>query len=232
MLCPVASSRRHAYNTFSHHNSYFPLDTEATPTPHNKSINVWMGERLDVSYLKEQRLPITEAFEAESNRTNGTVYDYIREHLGYRLELSTATARISKANAAGADSVRAGVTISISNRGFAAPVNSRNWTLALLDQAGVAVWRCEAQATSDWRLLQPWVPGDPLRTPLIHTVALTAQCPGGAQSGKDYRLALALLDPLAREKGERDEDAAVHAVRFVNTRWVRGWNVLGPATIE
>ena len=77
------------------------------------------------------------------------------------------------------------------------------------------------------------MPGDPLRTPLIHTVALTAQCPGGAQSGKDYRLALALLDPLAREKGEKDEDAAaVHAVRFVNARWVRGWNVLGPATIE
>jgi hypothetical protein len=29
---------QHSYNTFSHHNSYYPLDTEATPDPENKSL--------------------------------------------------------------------------------------------------------------------------------------------------------------------------------------------------
>lgn len=87
----AARMTEHSYGTFSHQNSFWPLDDEATPTPHNKSINVWMQERLDGAWLREQRLPITKAYEADSNRTNGTIYEYIRDHLGYRLELSEAT---------------------------------------------------------------------------------------------------------------------------------------------
>ena len=59
----AARFAEHSYNTFSHHNSYWPLDTEATPVPWNKSINVWYNTSLNYSFVEEQMLPMTEACE-------------------------------------------------------------------------------------------------------------------------------------------------------------------------
>ena len=209
----AARMTEHSFNTFSHHNSFWPLDDEATPTPQNKSINVWMQERLDGAFLREQRLPITEAYEAESNRTNGSIYEYIRDHLGYRLELSDATVSASDGSALT-------VSLTLFNRGFAAPVNVRNWSLGVLDAQDKVVRTCDATGGTDWRRFYSYVPGDPLRAPLAHVVTLAAEC---GPLDDSHSIGVALTDPLAKH-------GTGISVRFINTPFVSEMNVLRSTT--
>ena len=219
---------QHSYNTFSHHNSYYPLDDENTPTPRNKSLNIWMQTRLNVSWLRQHQLPITDAFAAASEQTDGTVYTYIREHLGYRLELDSAIIR-----APGAAGAPFAIELALYNRGFSAPVNARTWCIALLDPKTHAVaWRSEslravftsgAERPADWRLLHPVHPGDPLRTPVLHSISITAVNPPPTGS---FAVGFQLADPLA--KGHADEATTV---RFTNSKWVSGWNVIGEVAL-
>ena len=54
----------HSFNTFSHHNSFWPYDTEATGgdgNPRNKSGNIWMTTALNANFIREARLPLTDA---------------------------------------------------------------------------------------------------------------------------------------------------------------------------
>jgi hypothetical protein len=69
---------RHSYRTFSHHNSFWPIDTEGNcpqpkgkPQPQNKSLNTWYHTALDASFIREQKLPMTDAYGNESLHRNG-----------------------------------------------------------------------------------------------------------------------------------------------------------------
>ena len=119
---------------------------------------------------------------------NGSVYEYIRDHLGYRLELSSAVATVTPAASAqhgpgggtAIQSSTADVAVQIAverllqNNGVSAPVNVRAWHIALLSPpgSGKVAWRSAgmtgADADVDWRLLYPHLPGDPVRQPLVH----------------------------------------------------------------
>jgi hypothetical protein len=225
---------QHSYRTFSHHNSYWPIDTEATPHPENKSLNTWIHTPLDVHFIREEQLPITDAYANESANRNGTIYEYIRDHLGFRLELQSATAAVER------NGSRAVIRLDLvmQNHGMGAPVNARDWTIALLS-SGVTtnqsrvVWQSEPSAMvsagTDWRLLYPHVPGDPLRAPVSHRIALAARLPAShVPPGSSLEVGVSLLDPLAITGPGGADAAMAMAVRFTNPRrWVRGVNVLG-----
>jgi hypothetical protein len=155
---------------------YYPLDSEATPDPKNKSLNFWMQTPLNVSWLQERQLPITSAFAARSSKTGGTVAEYIREHLGYRLEL--VSARVEwRSSSAIAGAIDLSLSLALTNNGFAAPVNARLWTVLLLDvvsHAPVVNASLDPSAAQDWRTFYPVVPGDPLCMSLTHSVTLGA----------------------------------------------------------
>ena len=184
---------------------------------------------------------------------NGSVYEYIRDHLGYRLELSSAMATVTPAASAqhgprpgGAPATHgstADVAVQMShsiavemllqNNGVSAPVNIRAWHIALLSPSGggKVAWLSPgmtgADADVDWRVLYPHLPGDPVRQPLVHNVTLTATAtnlPAGT-----YDIGVTLVDPLAVGGVETAENTAV---QFTNPlRWQHGVNVLGSVTL-
>ena len=95
-------------------------NTEPTPQPHNKSLNVWNSTPLNLSYVDHHKLPMSPAYRAAVVASGGgaTVYEYIRDHLGYRLEVhGTPTASVVGRTLT--------VNATISNFGFAAPVHPR-----------------------------------------------------------------------------------------------------------
>ena len=120
---------------------------------------------LNIGLVREQGLPLTQAYGNYSLKHNGSVYDYIRDHLGYRLELTFATATATAAaavpaqeptggqgfdahaagRAGGAGGAGRGVAVQLlmTNNGFAAPINTRVWSISLLRDDHV-VWRSAA----------------------------------------------------------------------------------------
>ena len=64
---------------------------------------------------------------------------------------------------------------------------------------------------------------DPLRTPVLHSISITTvnQPPTGS-----FAVGFQLADPLA--KGHADEATTV---RFTNSKWVSGWNVIGEVAL-
>lgn len=149
---------QHHYTTFSHHNSFWPIDTEDNGNPTNKSLNVWTQTPLNVDFVRANRMPITDAYAAAALTEHKTVYHYIRDHLGYRLELhsvdievdadlgidgsdsdgapaiatdANGDARQMQATAASATPTLS-VTLRLNNRGFSAPINRRSMEFVLI----------------------------------------------------------------------------------------------------
>lgn len=83
------------------------------------SFDIWKTVPVDPLFLKENNLPISDGyFESETGKHIWrSYYEYIRDHLGYRLELKNADIFCENGMVHG--------VIRIINRGFSAPVNPR-----------------------------------------------------------------------------------------------------------
>ena len=173
--------RNHHYSTFSHVNSWAPIDggPQCSGEPgcaFNLSMNVWEHTPLDLGFLQGQSLPISPAYLAEAKRTTivvdgklcsatKTVYDYIGDHLGYRFELTRAM--FVPIHPRSSPFV---FEAAIVNRGFSAMHNPRPVFLVLIQQEKL-VFRSRIDASpGDW---QPFTPGDPSFAPIEHELAHT-----------------------------------------------------------
>ena len=91
-------------------------------------IDWWKSVPVDPMFLHDNRIPVSDDYfyDAAGNFVPRSHFEYIRDHLGYRLELLSA---------AMPESVRAGdrleAEIQLVNRGFSAPVNPRPVQLVL-----------------------------------------------------------------------------------------------------
>lgn len=141
---------------------------------------------------------------------NQGCFETIRKRLGYRLVLQRATFPVTA-------SVHQAITVTwtLSNQGFAAPLNPRPVYLVLSSTAVVH------------RVLLPHV--DPRRwLPGTHTVTVSVTLPSTLPA-TSYALALWLPDPYPRLQGDPR-----YSVRFANHNvWdeARGWNRLGQITL-
>jgi hypothetical protein len=116
-----------------------------------------------------------------------TVYEYIRDHLGYRIELQSAmypavvkaTPKISSAGAVESSAeVTFNVTIDLKNYGFSIPHNERPLSLVLLRPSSAIASPIVLQtivADVDPRLWQPRVIGDPFSAVATHRFTATVQ---------------------------------------------------------
>ena len=95
---------------------------------------------------------------------NHTGYEYLRDHLGYRLELHSAEWPADLALPASFN-----FSAMLRNWGFAAPVNPRPVYLVILSPDKTEVLWQSAQSMADPRDWQPHTPGDPFYTPTRHT---------------------------------------------------------------
>lgn len=110
------------YDTFSMVHGHSLFEQEFYP------IDWWKSVPVDPMFLHDNRIPVSDDYfyDAAGNFVSRSHFEYIRDHLGYRLELLSAALP---------ESLRAGdrleAEIQLINRGFSAPVNPRPAQLVL-----------------------------------------------------------------------------------------------------
>ncbi len=194
----LTTLRLHHYTTLSLSHSY----SEREGAPY--TVDRWLSEPLDPERVTAAKLPhspeyFRDIFGAPVERT---VFEYLRDHLGYRLELTSATYPTRAARGQALP-----VSIDLVNRGFATLHNPREVVFCLVGPDN-RVWEFPVSVSPrDW---QPYAPGDPEYTPLTHTVSTTLQLPADLPAGW-YRLGLWLPDGSGRLRARAD-----YAVRLAN----------------
>ncbi len=172
--------RRHHFTTFSLAHSYSEHEGN------NHSMDRWRSEPVTRGDLEAMRLPVSDGWleDAYGQPVERAWFEYLRDHLGYRLEAREA--RWPREGTAGAPWT---FELSLVNRGFAAPVNARPVVLLFIPRDGVPV---EVPLAADPRAWQPVAPGDPAFKTLTHRVDFAGALP--RLSPGEYSVALWLPD--------------------------------------
>ncbi len=194
------------------------------------SIDRWRTQRITQDDLSKNSLPVSRDWfsDFEGKQVDRTVFDYIRDHLGYRLELQEAT--FTRQLRAGA---KLSAEIGLVNRGFSTLFHSRPAVFVLIDGDGQLTEL--PQAGVDVRRWFPHNPNDPQHRSLTHKFQYVARLPVSLRPGP-YSLGLWMPDPSAKLRKRAD-----YAIRFANGDvpfWTspdqRYWgvNILGVVIVE
>lgn len=186
--------------------------------PPEYSMIVWKKTLITEDTLKKYRMPLSDRYftQKDGERVKRNIFDYIRDHLGYRIELQKLNlpTHFSK----GKDNR---LKLELFNRGFATVFGNHPVYYVLIDPKGnVMEYPVEADL-QDW---QPFQPGDSTFTPLLHTVDAIIPISGNCLSGT-YQLGLWIPDG-----GEKLKYNARYAIRCANgntTWWVSKDNKYG-----
>lgn len=219
-LKAIERFRLHHYSTFSYVHGNPALEADVVPYvwkgPFYGTVDAWKETPVTAADLDKIGVGYSPAyFEGVPHRT---AFEFIRDHLGYRLEAQEA-AFDAEACAGGAFHAEVGLV----NRGFATMINPREPFFVLLGADGRAV---EIPTGANGQAFQPYDPADASRTPLVHSVAVDAALPADLPAGR-WTLALWLPDAAPSLRYRAD-----YAVRLANEmEWCvaggRGLNVLG-----
>jgi hypothetical protein len=217
----------HHYDTLSIEHGFAHFDNPPVQNHSTESIDDWRKTPVDLAFLRQWKLPLEKAFvNAEGaalslNTTAYTWFDYIRDHLGYRLQL--ATAAFPTTIVLNASWVFEATLI---NWGFAAPVNRRPVLLTLIDVDGFMVWNYSIPG-ADASMWQPTAALDPLRQRTTHVLATTVPegCLGSLKAGGEYQLGLYMPDARAESLGY----SSSYSIHLANDpRDVQWW--VGPSS--
>ena len=184
------------------------------------SIDFWKETHLHAQDLDKLRFPYSPDYFEDGTRT---AFEYIRDHLGYRLEACRA-----KFDAAILPGSLFEAELILVNRGLATMINPRVPYYVLFQDNSEAI---EMPATPNAQHFQPYRPGDIEQTPLEHVVSCAFKLPDNVQPGT-WKLAFWLPD--ARQSLRY---CSHYAVRLANNlQWIvdkkgRGMQVLGDVTI-
>ncbi len=221
-LRAIKRLRLHHYTSLSLTHGY--SDYEGEPY----SIDQWKKTPITLEAIAKNNLPQDKDYftNRDGSPAVRTQFEYIRDHLGYRIELQHA--RFPEKVAAGKPLP---VEVSLINRGFATLINPRKVYLALINTAGELVrTRVTSANPQSW---QPFRPGDPDYCPLEHRVQGTVDTTGLAAG--EYLVGLWMPD--TSKSLEKD---ARYAVRVANgdVPWWEtasgeyGINILGRVKIQ
>ena len=209
--------RLHHYTTLSLVHNFSELDKSRE----KGSIDIWKETLLRKEDLDVMRFPYSLDYFAGSTRT---AFEYIRDHLGYRLEAQRATYHAETS----AGALFEAETLLI-NHGFSTMINPRVPYYVLSHEDGDVV---EMPAAPNGQHFQPYRPDDPEAQVLEHVVSCAFRLPDGMKAGV-WKLALWLPD--AREPIHY---RSAYAVRLANAmEWVvdqagRGMNVIGEVIVK
>ena len=162
--------------------------------PDKYSMMYWKETPVDTAFLKENKMPVSDAYfkKKDGSPAERNVFDYIRDHLGYRIELQEMTAP-SILSFTDLNSVE----ISLINRGFSTLFNEHSVYLVLIDEAENVCYTSLTNA--DVNTWQPYQPGDSQCSPLVHKVKSDLKIPADLSKGT-YRLGLWIPDGSERLK--------------------------------
>ncbi|NLX55408.1 MAG: DUF4832 domain-containing protein [Planctomycetaceae bacterium] len=191
--------RLHHYSSFSLAHSY----SEREGKPY--SIDYWLQTPVKADALQQAAMPLSDGWFADGlgQPAARSQFEYIQDHLGYRLELqkSTIPAQVK-------GGVEFTVEVELINRGFSTLHNRRPVCLTLIDQAGHVTEL--AVTAADPRQWQPFRPGDAEYTPLVHKITWTGTLPAQVAPGWQ-QIGLWLPDAAESLRGD-----ARFAVRVAN----------------
>jgi hypothetical protein len=215
--------RRHHYSSFSAIHSYSV--GEGKPF----SMDDWAKTPLTLDQVRAERLPVSGGYfeDAQGQIVPRTQFEYIRDHLGYRIELQRAS--FPSAMKPGSD---VAVSIDLTNRGFSTLHNPRPVVLALIGPDGAVTE--QPIPAADPRSWQPFAPGDPFFRPLTHRLTARLHVPALLRVGQ-YRLGLWLPD--AAETLRLNPSYAIHVANADVPFWTSadgryGINLLGSVAVQ
>lgn len=194
---------QHANNRFDENN------------PPEYSMKVWKKTMITEDSLRSYHMPVSDSYFRKKDGTpvQRNVFDYIRDHLGYRIELQTL--ELPKKLQRDKENL---LKLDVINRGFATVFGEHSVCFVLIDDKGIvtelAALANQPEANPiDW---QPFEPGDTTCTSLIHSVNQSLTIPSTLLSG-NYQLGLWIPDNSARLKYD-----ARYAIRCANgdTEWL------------
>ncbi len=197
-LLAAVRLRDHHYTTFSIAHSY------SVREGNNFSIDYWLSTPITKEELTKFNMPLSDGWFEDNfgNSVRRTQFEYIMDHLGYRIELQKAIFP-KKMN------LNESFTFDISliNRGFATLVNPRTVYLVLIDSDKKAYsFRIKARVQT-W---QPFDPKDRQCKPLLHTVR------GEVNPGKEFKPGWYKVGIWLPDESPSLRNDARYAVRFAN----------------
>lgn len=131
--------------TQSYPNSPLPLNPQ--PSKQNTVVTQWKTEDDNLlNKLEEFNMPLSDLYFGENDTIIRSPYEYIRDHLGYRLELQNTNFELNGHNLS--------VETQLINKGFAAPQNPRNFYYVLLNYETNTPVQTRSTG-ADWRKWQP-----------------------------------------------------------------------------
>lgn len=155
--------------------------------PDKYSMMYWKETPIQEQYLKEKRMPVSDGYfrNRDGSAAQRNAFEYIRDHLGYRLELQELQIDTLKHT----DSYVLDLSLTLINRGFATLFNEHPVYFVLVDEHNQVK---EFLTDTDANRFQPYQPGDKTYTPLIHTIRGKVTLPQTANS--TYKLGLWIPD--------------------------------------
>ena len=214
--------RLHHYSTFSLEHSYSGSEGKLL------TIDRWMQTSIMLNQVQHAKLPISDGYfqNAFGDTVARTQFEYITDHLGYRIELQKAVfPKIVKL-----DNILS-IEVNLINRGFATFINPRPVYFVLINTSGDIVLKQKTDANPQtW---QPYKPCDTDYKPLMHSIEVdisTKQIENG-----EYMLGLWLPD--ADESIQLDSRYAVRVANRDVPWWITaddkyGVNILGTVNIS
>lgn len=156
------------------------------------SMLVWKETPLSESFLKENKMPVSANYfqKKDGSVVERNVFDYIRDHLGYRIELQD----LSLTN--GESKEEKEISLSLINRGFSTLFNEHDVYFVLINEAGEVT---EFKTDADIHTWQPYNLDDISHAPLVHQVKSTIKLPVDSKEG-NYKLGLWIADRSERLK--------------------------------
>lgn len=196
--------------------------------PPEYSMIVWKKTMITEDSLRQHHMPVSDSYfqKQDGTKVERNMFDYIRDHLGYRIELQSL--QLPNQLQAGKENL---LKLNLVNRGFATVFGEHPVYFVLIDNQGkVTEFLTEANPL-DW---QPYQPGDTTYTSLTHSIGLSLDLPDSVVPG-EYKLGLWIPDESDRLK--YNPRYAIRCANGDTTWWVSedgkyGVNVLTDVEVE
>lgn len=221
--------QHYTFFSYAHGNSYYEGWQWKKKYGAKYAIDQWRKKHVGPKFLKQNHLPFSKSYfeGADHELVKRSIFDYIRDHLGYRLELQQAqyTSTVEQ----GGDMA---IDVTFVNHGFAAPINPRPVYFVLIGPKGTVTQLPKVRSHA--RRWYPCVPNDRTQlAPAYHWI-LHCSLPEGLAPGQ-YRIGVWLPDQSPYL--QYDPSYAIRVANRDATWWVSpaklyGINVLGKVQIK
>mgnify|MGYP005870607963 FL=1 len=196
--------------------------------PPEYSMVVWKKTMITEDSLLQHHMPVSDSYfrKKDGTKVKRNVFDYIRDHLGYRIELQSL--QLPSKFVSGKENV---LKLSLKNRGFATVFGEHPVYFVLIDDAGEVTEFPTDANPKNW---QPFEPKDSTYTSLTHTVDVSLELPASLTAGT-YKLGLWIPD--GSERLRYNPRYAIHCANGDTDWWISkdgkyGVNVLTAVEVE